>query len=91
MCNHIGQAWQGFLHLGPAAEAHVLICGLHKGVGQRVLQPLLVCGCTVVSGTQCPHMGVAENCFSQAVSISVPSLHRSTAVDTHDNRVFPYH
>ncbi len=52
--SHVGQAWQRVLHLRPAAETHVLICGLHEGVGQRVLQPLLVRGCTMVPRTQ-PH------------------------------------
>ena len=32
--------------LGPAAEAHVLVCGLHEGAGKCILQPLLVCSCT---------------------------------------------
>ena len=38
------------MHLGPAAEAHVLLGALHEGVRQGVLQPLLVGGCSSTFG-----------------------------------------
>ena len=38
------------MHLRPAAEAHVLVSALHEGVGQGVLQPLLVGGCKSTPG-----------------------------------------